>query len=61
MRKLRCEDCGCALEPWDEVFDWPEVGGICEDCMEGRVYELSAREAAERMGVCCCMAEELGM
>lgn len=51
MKTLRCADCGCDLEPWDLVFPWPGVGEICENCMESRVYEMRAAEAAERMGV----------
>ncbi|MCI9467676.1 MAG: hypothetical protein HFG45_00040 [Oscillospiraceae bacterium] len=51
MRKLQCVDCGCELEPWDVVYDWPGVGEVCENCMESRVYEMRAAEAAERMGI----------
>ena len=51
MKTLRCADCGCTLAAWDLVFNWPEAGEICENCMEARVYALSATEAAERMGI----------
>lgn len=51
MKKVVCGDCGCVLAPWDRVYPWPGVGDICENCMESRVYELSAVEAAARMGI----------
>ena len=51
MRKMVCGDCGCVLSPWDRVYAWPGAGEICENCMESRVYEMHAGEAAERMGV----------
>lgn len=51
MKRLYCADCACELELWDMVYDWPGVGEICENCMESRVYELSAREIAEGMGI----------
>lgn len=59
MKKLRCADCGCALEAWDMVYDWPGVGEVCENCMESRVYEMRAAEAAERMGVTGRRVEEV--
>lgn len=51
MKKAQCADCGRALEDWEAVYLWPGVGEICENCLESSVYELSAVEAAARMGI----------
>lgn len=59
MRKVICEDCGCVLAPWDRVYPWPGAGDICENCMESRVYEMQAAEAAEQMGIVGRTAEEM--
>lgn len=59
MKRKSCGDCGCTLAPWDMVYSWPGEGEICENCMESRVYELSAGEVAERMGIMGRKAENI--
>ena len=63
MRKQRCGDCGCVLEKWSTVYRW-RTGSwdvyVCECCLESRIGELGTLELAQRMGVTCCTAEELG-
>lgn len=57
--KTHCADCGCALAPWDLLYPWPGAGEVCENCLAGRVYELSAVEAAALMGIVGRTAEEM--
>lgn len=61
--RLRCDECGAAFEPWDEIYTWELGGGaselVCEDCFDGLFGELSRRERAELIGSRVTTAEEL--
>jgi hypothetical protein len=51
---LLCGECGCVIPAWDQVWTWAAGDAteqVCEDCFSSLLWELSAREAAERMGL----------
>lgn len=61
---MRCAECGYQFRAWDEVWTWEESGQtmcVCEDCFSSLLYQLSAREAAERMGLEIKTPEESGI
>lgn len=61
---MRCAECGCEIPAWDEVWTWRAEAGteyVCEDCFSSLLWELTAREAAEQMGLSIKTPEEFSI